>query len=380
MSNGPPVPALHFTLLLSHCTKRMLLAPTRNCSRVLSAEVLKPRPKLPSVRVSSLRGKRSSHPPSFKPWLTALPAATSTTAVLSTSPPLAFSSFSCGSIPPSAGPSQTIDPTRNTSLPHTGQSQSSLHSLPLVAPMTHNGDQLEVEGGFGEDPLTSIWHPQGMPKYDYLFFQWLHARRAWMISQGCLDPWLVDPPLDVVFGAWLRKFWPLFHFLGLGTPETNRSGWVGTFDFWFIDAGYIMSPLSSHTTPANPGAILTIPYHTPAMTIASPASATSASGVPHYRNEESTLTVEKIQHNSTTAGGEKDAVNRLALVFPPGSVVTREALKVVGKPRGGPRGYYEFTEQRHGLWQCLLCCARSYINKKDLLDHVWNTHCDPPTG
>jgi len=100
----------------------------------------------------------------------------------------------------------------------------------------------------------------------------------------------------------------------------------------------------------------------------------------------STHTVQQIQHTCTVAGGDADAIQRLAVVFPPGGVVTRDALKVgrKRKSRVGHRGYQEFSGQVDGQWYCQLCDrigGRTWKNEKDILNHVWNKHCDPsPLG
>jgi len=193
------------------------------------------------------------------------------------------------------------------------------------------------------------------------------------------DPFLVDPSLLAqVFDKWLRQWWPVFHF----APGTNASGWVGIFDHWLLTLPneHISSPFSFHTTPDNTIMTLTASDQTPEVAIATFPSASLATGnLKHYRNETSTHTVQQIRYACTVAGGDPYAIQRLAVVFPPSSAVTRDALKVGRKQRVGHRGYQEFSVLLDGRWYCLLCKMtgeRTWKNQKDILNHVWNGHCD----
>ena len=234
--------------------------------------------------------------------------------------------------------------------------------------------------------LNIILNPPDIPVYGPLFLQWRQARHAWMISQGRGDPFLVNTSLLAeMFDKWLRQWWPLFHFLRLSAPGTNPSGWVGLFDFWFITLPYehFSSPPLRHVTPVNTITTPTASDQAPEVAIATLPSASLATGsMKHYRNETSTLTVQQIQHACTVAGGDLGAIQRLAVVFPPGSAVTRDALKVSRKQKVGHRGYQEISVLLDGRWYCLLCRMtgeRSWKNQKDILNHVWNDHCDPPS-
>ena len=225
--------------------------------------------------------------------------------------------------------------------------------------------------------------------YDPLFLQWLHARRAWIIGQGCSDPPLAGPSfLAQMFDRWLQHWWPLFHILCIGAPDINPSGWVGIFDFWFVTLSteHTSSP-PLHTTPPNACTASTVPHQATDLAIQSPASTSSASrGKKRYRHEMSVLTVQQIQHACSVGGGDTDAIQRLEVVFPPGDVVTRDALKVDRKPRVGHRSYQEFSVLSNGRWYCRLCNMtgrnmtgdRTWKNEKDILNYVWNEHCDPP--
>jgi len=247
-------------------------------------------------------------------------------------------------------PSQTINPSQNA---HSGQPKSNSPPPPRR-----------------EVPC----HP--------LFLLWLHTRREWIIGQGYRDPLLVGPALLAqMFDWWLPRWWPLFHILCIGAPETNPSSWIGIFDFWFVTLSteHPPSPSLLQTTPPNACAISTDSHQASDLAISSPVSTPSASrSKKHYRNEMSALTVKQIQQACTVAGGDADAVQRLAVVFPPGGVITRGALKV---GRMDHRGYQEFSELVNDRWCCQLCNMlgrRTWKNQKDILNHVWNEHCDPP--
>ena len=213
-------------------------------------------------------------------------------------------------------------------------------------------------------------HPPDTPNYIPLFLDWIWARRAWMVRQGYTDPFHVGSFfLAQRFGEWLRQRWPLFHVLHVGAPGTNPSGWAAIFDFWLINQHPVSS---SHATPDDAGTVVTAP----SVPVASAATK-------HYRNKTSALTVAQIQHACTVAGGEAGAVARLAAVFPPGSAVARDTLTVRRGLTAGHRGYQEFAglRDRDGRWYCRLCGitgSRTWKNHKEILNHVWNTHCDPP--
>ena len=271
---------------------------------------------------------------------------------------------------------------KNTLLSHTGLSQS--HSLPpprceVSAAQT---GPIQIEEAVDSNPVEDIL--PDVPMYDPLFLQWLHARRAWMISQGRGDPLLVGPSfLARVFDRWLQQWWPLFHSLRIGAPYTNPTGWVCIFNFWFttLFTEHTLSP-SPQTAPVNAGTTPTDTYQVPELAIAGPAlTPLTSQNKKNYRNEVSTLTVQQIQHASAAAGGDAEAIQRLAVVFPPDVVITRDTLKVGRKPRVEHRGYQEFSRQVDGRWSCRLCKrmgAQTWKNEKDILNHVWNEHCDPP--
>ena len=312
--------------------------------------------------------------------------ATSSASISSTSAPSRSSTHGWPSC--HVKPSQAIGTNPNSSLFYDVQPQS--HSLPphcAVPPVVAAPSHLPMGGEiFGGNTLNTILNPTDIPIYDHLFLQWLQARRGWIIRQGRGDPFLVGSSLLAQnFDKWLRQWWPLFHFLRLSAPGTNPSGWIGIFDFWFITIPdeHISSPSLPQTVPDITSTAPTASDQAPDVAIASPASARLATGsMKHYWNETSMLTVQQIQHACTVAGGDPSAIQRLAVVFSPGSVVTRDALKVGQKPRVGHHGYQEFSVLLDGRWYCLLCRMtgeRSWKNQKDILSHVWNDHCDPPS-
>jgi len=279
-----------------------------------------------------------------------------------------------------SGPSQTINPSQNT---HSGQPKSNSPPPPrceVPAVPTAPG---QVEKTVGRNTVN-VMLPD-VPMYHPLFLQWLHARRAWIIGQGYRDPLLVGALLLVqMFDRWLQHWWPLFHILCIGAPDTNPSGWVGIFDFWFVTLSteHTPPPPALQTSPPNACARLMDPPQASDLAVPSPASTPSASrSKKNYRNEMSALNVQQIQQACTEAGGDADAIQRLAVVFPPGGVITRDALKVGRKPRVDHRGYQEFSVLVNGRWCCRLCNMlgrRTWKNEKDILNHVWNEHCDPP--
>jgi len=301
-------------------------------------------------------------------FLEATPIPTGTSAT-SSSLPLSLSSVSH-----STGPSRTINRNLSVNAPlsHTGPSQDHVSAM-----LT---DSSQVEEAF-DGYTTDIIFPDVSP----LFLQWLHARRAWMTSQGRIDPLLVGPSfLAQMFDRWLQQWWPLFGLLRIGTPGTNPSGWVGIFDLWFstLSIEHTSSPSPSQKTSGSASDTPAETYQAPELAIAGLASTPPESrNKKHYRNEMSTLTVQQIQRASTEAGGDADAIQRLAAVFPPGDVVMRDALKVgrKRKSRVGHRGYQEFSGLVDGQWYCQLCNrigGRTWKNEKDILNHVWNKHCD----
>jgi len=103
------------------------------------------------------------------------------------------------------------------------------------------------------------------------------------------------------------------------------------------------------------------------------------------RNATSVRTVVAIQQDCEERGGEKEAIQRLEIVFPPDAAISRDALKLKGRSKRwlcgstrNHRGYLEFAGRREGRHYCRLCGSVSKLwkNEKDLLNHVWNVHCN----
>ena len=200
-----------------------------------------------------------------------------------------------------------------------------------------------------------------------------------MTSQGCRNPILIDPAFWALrFDRWLRACWPLFHSLRIA-PGTNPSSWTFIFNSWLVTlcTEHISSPSPPQQTPSDAGSAPTNPCQ--ASEHASASAPSASRNNKHYRNETSALTVQQIQDACTTAGGDADAIQQLAIMFPPGSAITRDVLKVDRKRNY--HGYQEFSNLVNGRWYCRLCnslTGHTYANQKDILDHVWNKHCDPP--
>ncbi len=206
--------------------------------------------------------------------------------------------------------------------------------------------------------------------YGLWFLRWLRTRCAWASNQGSGHPVLNASVLAKTFQLWLNQWWPTYHCLFIYPRDTNPSDWIDIFDFWYISLG--TEPIPSSSSPH-----IMDSHQAPSRAIASTVSTSfTTRSKKHYRNEVSTLTVHQIQAACTAAGGDADAIQRLAVVFPPGGVIMRDSLKV-GR---GHHGYQEFSELVHGRWYCRLCKrigSRTWKNEKDVLNHVWNKHCDP---
>jgi hypothetical protein len=268
-------------------------------------------------------------------------------------------------------------------------------ALPTVSsPGTHcNIDMMPgIRKASGEHTMDGILRTSTIPEYRPLLLKWLQGHHPSMIPYDGSDPSAIGQALSQRFHEWFQPHWALLHLLGL----TAQINWTLLFRFWFVasHAGdsegtpHVSSPTRSPApAPAphaniNPDATPTGPSRaSPAPRARVRAATFSSARQRRYRNETSTRTVKKIQKECK--GGEAAAVKRLADVFPPGSTISRNTLKVDGKPKEeGHCGYREFTGLlANGRWHCRLCGAgtnRSWRAEKDLLNHVWNDHCDPP--
>jgi hypothetical protein len=245
----------------------------------------------------------------------------------------------------------------------------------------------EVDESFSEDILTAIYQPPAIPNWSQLFDKWLQARRRWMVDRGSDDPILLRLPLTGVFDAWLQPRWPLLHNQGLGDPIEDPSRWAHLFDFWLLmpDTQELLAvhqPLSPPVQAPTNLSIVPAPIPSPAWPSTAIFTRTSRR---KSQNTVSVRTVVEIQQNCEKRGGEKGAIQKLEIVFPANIVVSRDALKVKKRSKGrlcgstrNHYGYLEFVGPREGKHYCRLCGSASKLwkNEKDLLNHVWNTHCD----
>lgn len=260
----------------------------------------------------------------------------------------------------------------------------------------HTGSTVqEVDETFSEYALAAVYHLPAVPDWGQLFREWLQARRRWARDHRFNDPVLVGLLLARAFDAWLRPLWPLLYNQGLSGPTESRSRWIHLFDFWLLmrDAQELLmvqQPLSPTVrAPTHPTTHpAPIPILVPSIPLPSTPIPTRASRR-NVRNATSHRTVVAIQQECEKRGGEKEAIQKLETVFPANTVVSRDALKVTRRStrrltrrsRGSMRnhqGYLEFVGRREVQHYCRLCGPSSKLwkNEKDLLNHVWNIHCD----
>jgi len=246
----------------------------------------------------------------------------------------------------------------------------------------------EVDETFSEHVLAAIYRPPAIPDWGQLFQKWLQARRWWARDRGFNDPVLPELRLANVFDAWLQPRWPLLYNQGLSGPTEDPSRWIRLFDFWLLmpDTQELLSvqqPLSPTVqAPTNP---TMIPAPIPIPIPSPPRPSTIRAIRRNTRNATSARTVVAIQQECEKRGGENEAIQRLEIVFPANTVVSRDALKVTRRSTRRSRsstrnhqGYLEFAGRREGQHYCRLCgpVSKLWKNEKDLLNHVWNVHCD----
>lgn len=263
----------------------------------------------------------------------------------------------------------------------------------------------EAENNFCTQTPT---HPSVNPDWLQPFNEWLSTQRQQVMAvQGLGDPTLCRSVWVRVFGGWLQLL-QLLSSQGFGDLPVRRRCWNDVFDIWLqhllkpdtpgLDNSYTsISPTSSagFSTP-----LPTTP-HTPDVS-------SSYSTTPARKDRKRTLNVvsrftpQEIQGMCRKNGVEESIIARIAVVFP--DVVSRMHLMLVrrrGSPAGDQRdhqGYMEFAGRRMvdpenvkrrkagtGVGQvqryyCKLCGPGKFArwkNSKDLLGHVWDTHCDP---
>jgi len=224
-----------------------------------------------------------------------------------------------------------------------------------------------------------------------------------MSARGLGTPLLCRPIWVRVFGEWLQ----LHPQLSTVLPQC----WNEVFDLW-LQA--LLKPdvqgLDASHAPTHESTGSSVFSTSPPATANTPDVSSPCPAPPSRKNRKrnpnaiSRLTVPEIQDSCRKNGVEEIVIARIATVFP--DVVTREHLKLAGQPgtsAGDSRdhlGYMEFAERcmvslksvkkrRSGTgtgagqvqrYHCKLCGPPKnprWKNSKDLLDHVWDTHCNP---
>ena len=269
------------------------------------------------------------------------------------------------------------------------------------------------ETGQGFRGQTST-HPSILPDWLQPFDEWLPTRKQWVMSvRGLGDPLLCRSIWIRVFGEWLQLH-QLLSSQGIGALTVLPHCWNDVFDLWLQ---YLLSPDTqgpdpSHTqASAPPSASLsafpasrpTTP-HTPDMGSSHTTSPTRK-GCKSIPNAVSKFTLQEIQEACRRNEADESDIARLAVVFP--DVVSRDCLMLTRRPstsagdKRDHQGYMEFAgrcmvsledvkKRGRGTggtnagqvqrYYCKLCGAAKrprWKNSKDLLGHVWDTHCGP---
>ena len=249
-------------------------------------------------------------------------------------------------------------------------------------------------------------HPSAIPEWLQSFNEWLPTRRQYMSSQGLGDPLACRPVWAGLFGQWFQNVLSDRGVDDLAVIPLFRN-WNGVFDNWLHQLlkpdiqGFDAPHASPHPTLTNDSSVYSTPLLATPNTLymvdlhSTPPGCKARKRIP---NASSKLTVPEIQESCRRNGAEESAIARLAVVFP--DVVKREHLKLAGQPGDQRRhqGYMEFAERcmvslmgvkkttrgtslgQVQRYRCKLCGQTKrprWKNSKDLLDHVWDTHCDP---
>ena len=249
-------------------------------------------------------------------------------------------------------------------------------------------------------------HPSVITEWVQPFNEWLPTRRQQMSVQRLGDPLACRPIWAGVFSDWyqLRQ---MLSSRGVGdfTVIPHCRNWNEVFDLWLQQLlepnmqGLDASHTSPHATISNGSSAFSTPTRAAPNALLSPPNSTPPGRKARKRipNAPSKLTVPEIQESCRRNGAEENVIARIAVVFP--DVVIREHLKLAGQSgdHRDHRGYMEFAERcmvppvkkRNGgtggtgkvqRYKCKLCGQTKrprWKNSKDLLDHVWDTHCDP---
>jgi len=258
----------------------------------------------------------------------------------------------------------------------------------------------------------TLEHPSVIAEWLQPFNEWLPTRQHQMMStQGLGDPLACRSIWARVFGQWFQLY-QLSSGRGFGdlTVPPHYWNWDALFESWLqqllnpdvqgLDASHVsahatISTGSSDSSTSPPATSNTLDVTSRCPT---PPGRKARKRIP---NAVSRFTIPEIQESCRRSGAEESVIARIAVVF--SGIATREQLKLAGK-RGDQRahqGYMEFAERcmvnlgsvnkrksRTGgtgtgqvqRYHCKLCGPPErprWKNSKDLLDHVWDTHCDP---
>jgi len=213
-----------------------------------------------------------------------------------------------------------------------------------------------------------------------VFGQWLQLRQL-LSTGGSGDLDVLPRNWNDVFDVWLQQLLKP-DMQGFGIPHASAPATTSTGSSLFAT-----SPPANSNTPDVSSPCSTLPGRKARKRIP---------------NAESKLTVPEIQESCRRNRAEESVIERIAAVFPDG-VFTREHLKLARQSgdQRDHRGYMEFAEpcmvnsdsvkkrksgtgttgagevQRYICKLCGLPKNPRWKNSKDLLDHVWDTHCDP---
>lgn len=251
---------------------------------------------------------------------------------------------------------------------------------------------------FGQTPT----HPSVNPDWLQQFNEWLPTQRQVMSVQGLGDPTLCQAVWVRVFGGWLQLR------QGLGDLPILPRCWNDVFNIWLQHLLESDTPQFDgfHTSidPTLSAGNLTPLLTTPRTSDVGSSYSASPSRKIRKRtlNVVSRFTPQEIQEACRRNGVEESVIKRIGVVFP--DVVSRMHLMLVTQPghaAGDERphqGYMEFAGRcmvnlknvkrakpatgaaQVQRYYCKLCGPGKdprWKNSKDLLGHVWDTHCDP---
>ena len=289
--------------------------------------------------------------------------------------------------------------TEHTSLNSTAGPTITPSDLDLGSTSQETGQDL-----CGQTPT----HPSIIPDWHQPFHEWLPTRRQWVMSvEGLGDPLLCRSFWIQMFGGWLRLE-QLLSSQGISDLTALPHCWDDVFDLWLKQSLHLdpQGPDPPHTSaPAPSSASAGLGAFPTSPTAPYAHSASPQKGCKRISNVVSKLTLQEIQEACRSNGAEEHDVARIAVVFP--GVVSRDRLMLTRGPSTSAghqrehQGYMEFAgrcmvnaedvKTRRGgrgamiagqvqRYYCKLCGPVKHPrwkNSKDLLGHVWDTHCDP---